>query len=315
MHTASRKIKPEYRTIPQYRIDYIELKLAELKKQFHINSCPVDCVDLLKEMKKWDKYPVYAVLKQDMPEGQDGATVYLKEHGCYQIWLNRRKFRYPYRSSTDRRLNFTVAHEIGHILLEHLMIPKECKLQEELDMEEREANEFAARLLMPEKLVHTCNFYSIDAVSSYMNVSKSALMVRLNHMGRRDLVSARKIKSCSRCGNIRFSSFAEYCGVCGQPIQCGLNGIRRIYYPDEISMDRYKRAQVCPKCKQDISGITGDKCNRCGTYIFNYCSDFVDHKDDGCTYANPGYARYCEMCERPTYYYVQGFLDNQPRGR
>ena len=65
--------------------------------------------------------------------------------------ININKAKYPFEYSRDRRLNFTIAHEIGHIVLEHLLIPRSLKTGIELFIEEHEANEFAGRLLMPEK--------------------------------------------------------------------------------------------------------------------------------------------------------------------
>jgi ribosomal protein L37E len=292
-------------------MEYIELKLAEFRQQYHIKTQPVDCVALLQEMKRWERFPVQTVYREDVPGRVDAAAVYIKELDNYQVLVNYKKVRYPFQKSSDRRLNFTIAHEIGHIILEHLLIAKDEKDENnERDMDEQEADEFAARLLMPGKLICTCNYYSLDAVSSYMNVSNTALKVRLRLMGRTDILTARKIKSCSRCGNIRFSPFAQYCGVCGLPIQGLLHGNRRIYYPDEVSMDGYKRVLVCPKCRKDISHIDGDRCTHCGTCIFNFCSDSLSHTDNGCTYANPAYARYCEMCGKPACYSMQGFLKN-----
>ncbi len=73
-------------------------------------------------------------------------------------------------------------------------------------------------------------------------------------------------------------------------------------------MDQYKRTLICPSCNRDLSNITGERCHKCGTYIFNFCSDFF-HQDDGdCSYANHGNARYCEMCGKPTYYFEKGHI-------
>ena len=108
-----------------------------------------------------------------------------------------------YTARHNRLDNFwwTVAHEIGHIVLEHLLIPRSLKTGIELFIEEHEANEFAGRLLMPEKMLCSCNYYSIDSVAQYFIVSRSALWKRLNNMKRLDLLNSRKIQACSRCGN------------------------------------------------------------------------------------------------------------------
>jgi hypothetical protein len=222
--------------------------------------------------------------------------------------INRSKVRYPFETSADRRLNFTLAHEIGHIMLDHLKVPRDLKSSIEIEMEENEANEFAGRLLMPDYMLYTCNYYSIDAVAQYFIVSKTALWMRLNNMKRLDLLNSRKVRSCACCGNTHFSPFAEYCCICGTPISQGLTGIRKILYPQEIRLDMFKRVLSCPVCNS-TSVISGDRCGGCGTYIFNYCSSYFKHSiTDDCSFANMGNSRYCEMCGKPTYYYLLGLL-------
>lgn len=137
---------------------------------------------------------------------------------------------------------------------------------------------------------------------------KAALWIRLNNLKRLNLLTSRKAKTCSCCGNTNFSIFAEYCGICGTPLSRGLEGELRIKYPEEIPMDKYKRVLTCPRCKQKIT--TGDKCSTCGTYIFNFCSDYLIHGDSGCNAVHPGNFRYCEFCGKPTYFYTKGFISD-----
>ena len=302
--TAERPVvKPRLPSIPDYRSGYIDLRLQEFLDSLGIAQWPIDCVKLLSGMRDSDKYRIrIGYAGEEVSDGLDAATNYVQRLGMYQIVLSRSKIRYPYRKSSDRRLNFTIAHEIGHIVLEHLLVPNHCKTKEEIRMEDLEADEFAARLLMPQKLLYSFNYYSVDAVASFLNVSNTALRMRLIHLDATHLIRARKVKSCIRCGNTRFSEFAQYCGVCGQSTAQGCRGIRRIYYPDEYPIDSFKRALVCPKCHRDIRHGTGDRCPFCGTCIFNFCSGFFDPGGSVCSCANPGYARYCEVCGRPTYY-------------
>ena len=106
-----------------------------------------------------------------LPDNYEAITEYLCEYSLYLMHINRSKVRYPFETSSDRRLNFTLAHEIGHIMLDHLKVPRDLKSSIEIEMEENEANEFAGRLLMPD-YIYTCNYYSIDAVAQYFIVSK-----------------------------------------------------------------------------------------------------------------------------------------------
>lgn len=107
----------------------------------------------------------------------------------------------PYDSMLRQR--FTIAHEIGHILLGHLGENGEDSILEptisslnrsekgnQYDKRETQSNSFAAKLLMPENLVREV-FEGIENISMELieekakkfNVSKSALMIRLNFLG------------------------------------------------------------------------------------------------------------------------------------
>lgn len=109
------------------------------------------------------------------------------------IWIDRGEAR---RSPGRRR--FTIAHEIGHLIL-HVPVAKEVfydrsgdirELEEdqpgeelpELRRREREANVFARELLMPERLVneqaHATGF-NLPALANRFEVSVAAMRLRL----------------------------------------------------------------------------------------------------------------------------------------
>ncbi len=291
--------------LPTLRSEFIDLRLMQFITERKIHKWPLDCVVLLRQMQESGKYGIQKIAAtKSFPEGIDAATHYYSKTKQYSIWFNRVKLRYPFQKSSDRRLNFTIAHEIGHIILDHLIFPIE-KTEEENRMDDMEADEFAARLLMPKELICSFNYYSLEAVASWLNVSNSALATRIYRLDRFDLILSRKVKSCAQCGNIRFSTFASYCGICGHPLRKGEPGIRRIYYPDEVKMDSCKRSLICPNCESFLAGITGETCPKCHTSIFNLCSD-----NYGCSFANSAYARYCEICGKPTRYKKEGFFSD-----
>lgn len=162
-----------YQGIPDYRSQFIDLKLRQFIKENNI-SWPVDSVRLLAEMKREGRYGIKALaIANGLTDGLDASAHYDKRSGHYAVIINRKKFSYPFKQSSDRRLNFTIAHEIGHIVLEHI------KFSSPSYTDELEADEFAARLLMPEKLLLTFNYYSISQVAAWLKVSKSALINRL----------------------------------------------------------------------------------------------------------------------------------------
>ncbi len=293
--------------IAEHRLDYIDLHLLKFLNLYNIkaDSWPIDCPKIIQKMRSSGIINLEYTF-QDLSDKLDAITTYNPEEKIYLIQFNKNRIRYPFQTSSDRRFNFTLAHEIGHIVLEHLLIPVDLKTKADIDHEEKEADEFAGRFLMPEHLIYSCNFYSLAMIAKSFNVSKTALWMRLNNMKRLDLINSKVIRSCNKCGNTDFSMFSEYCGICGNPLnKATLKGIRKIYYPQEIEMDQFKRALTCSLCKKDLTHISGDKCSSCGTYIFNLCSDFTNN---GCINANPGNSRYCEICGKPTYYFNKGLI-------
>ncbi|MCG8998426.1 ImmA/IrrE family metallo-endopeptidase [Laribacter hongkongensis] len=91
------------------------------------------------------------------------------------------------------RQRFTVAHEIGHFALGHLKESGQ-KFRDGPDtlsgkgsVEEREANSFAAELLMPESLlkyvITVRNITEIDKLANLFNVSQIAMKYRLTNLG------------------------------------------------------------------------------------------------------------------------------------
>lgn len=108
-----------------------------------------------------------------------------------EIWLNVREAR---ESSGRRR--FTLAHELGHWVcqcLEGRLAPMYCRSDEvgppngETRQLEREANVFAAELLMPERLVRKTYgaLGRLQDVADVFQVSADAMAWRLYNLGER----------------------------------------------------------------------------------------------------------------------------------
>jgi hypothetical protein len=104
-----------------------------------------------------------------------------------EIWLNAGEAR----ESPGRR-RFTIAHELGHWVcqcLEGRVAPIYCRSTDvgvgEGRQLEREANVFAAELLMPEPLVrqHFARDSSLDELASSFGVSSEAMAWRLYNFG------------------------------------------------------------------------------------------------------------------------------------
>ncbi|ADZ82514.1 ImmA/IrrE family metallo-endopeptidase [Cellulosilyticum lentocellum] len=99
----------------------------------------------------------------------EGCCVPIKENGN-EIYL----ILYNDKSQSDEHLNWTLAHEIGHIYMGH---------KYDSEIQEIEAHFFAAQLLMPEYVIYkmsTLGTVNVDDIYTMFNVSLQAAQKRLN---------------------------------------------------------------------------------------------------------------------------------------
>ena len=79
----------------------------------------------------------------------------------------------------------------------------------------RRPDEFAAGLLMPERMILKSRFSSVSQLAEAFLVSDQACYKRLNNLKQLDRIGKPEPAPCSVCGNGRISPAAEYCGICG----------------------------------------------------------------------------------------------------
>ncbi|MBO5571073.1 MAG: hypothetical protein J6A79_19425 [Clostridia bacterium] len=86
-----------------------------------------------------------------------------------------------------------------------------------------------------------------------------------------------------------------------------------MFYNDGFEMDENFRVKECPKCGNEEFSDEAGFCRICGTALFNACAgediydyngDFNHHED----HKNPGNARFCEICGKPTFFFSEKFL-------
>lgn len=91
---------------------------------------------------------------------------------CWAIFVS------PGRGHGRRR--FSIAHELGHYLLHRDLIAAGMAPGPQ---HEREANEFAAELLMPEEVIRRAEVNQLAELTGRFLVSRTALQVRLERLG------------------------------------------------------------------------------------------------------------------------------------
>lgn len=122
-----------------------------------------------------------------------GVTIYDKEEKIYVIFINKKKH--------PNRQHFTAAHEMGHYFLHKDFLLKKEIIIDGMDNDggisalfrldngvpsdmEREANNFAASLIMPSDFVINAwkALGSIEECAKIFNVSASAMSIRLERL-------------------------------------------------------------------------------------------------------------------------------------
>ena len=109
---------------------------------------------------------------------KDGFTIY--KDGNYNIFISKLE-------NKTKRNRFTLAHEVGHIVLNHHKLLKNnlIKFNENAkNIFEKQANIFAENILMPVHLVDKFKYEDDDALSRIFEVSKSMIIVRKSHLDR-----------------------------------------------------------------------------------------------------------------------------------
>lgn len=126
-----------------------------------------------------------------------GVSVYLNDFGPEDgenvagsiVIQNGRPKIYVSRKDSFVRQRFTVAHELGHLAMGHLtnadgkLIEDEARQRSSAwDIQERDANAFAADLLMPYALLRDAigaGIQDIDKLSLLFGVSSQAMRIRI----------------------------------------------------------------------------------------------------------------------------------------
>jgi len=160
----------------------IKTKVNSLLEELGINSPPINVEDIAKYLGITFKFIDF--------ENDQISGLLVKKTNKVILAINH--------IHSDNRQRFTIAHELGHFLF-HMNTPifvdespyfRNTRSSKGVDSEEIEANNFAAELLMPEKLItksmeqiDVSNSNAISALAEQYNVSIEALVFRLLNLG------------------------------------------------------------------------------------------------------------------------------------
>lgn len=145
---------------------YDKIKAFCLTSMLTEDNLPIDPIKLIQ-----NKYNVDLIF--DDLEGEEGYTLYDKKRNRYRICIDE--------SFRKTRCNFTIAHEVGHIVLNHF---DNYDLEDPITHKEldKHANSFASAVLMPEHILKKFDFFSAEYIANAFCVSIEALSIRINYV-------------------------------------------------------------------------------------------------------------------------------------
>jgi Zn-dependent peptidase ImmA (M78 family) len=119
----------------------------------------------------------------------DSAMIWSDLSGCFDYENGRPTIRFNPDDAWVRQ-RFTIAHELGHMVLNHGRSMRDNAANYSTNAQhyhEREANAFAAELLMPKEVVDWMlsrgNNRDIGSMSRELGVSETAMRFRLINLG------------------------------------------------------------------------------------------------------------------------------------
>lgn len=156
-------------------------KAAEVLKYFGINEYPINPVRIAQSLG-------IRVIERLFPGKNISGIIRMDEKETL-IYINK--------NDTPSRQRFTIAHEIGHFFLHMdgnhgfidnavtLYRANETPISSDMAQQEKEANAFAAALLMPENDVRFEWIFadSVEDIAKEFYVSADAMKIRLKNLG------------------------------------------------------------------------------------------------------------------------------------
>lgn len=272
-------------------MDKISLAVLNLLEFLNISDYPINPLSVVKKLENsgfhetnimlstYSEYSKFSGKSLDyicekVFNSKDGASAFdIKDNKCLIIYNDAIK--------NSMRIRFTIAHELGHVLLNH-----HTESSKNEAFAEAEADLFAQNLLCHPLILKRAKIKDYEQVSKSFKISNHAAKVVLNSTGRIFNQYDHKIldrfynfvhtKKCKLCHKIFICEDAEACPVCAY---------RRLEF--------YHSAENCYQknyCKEDAENCEKENiCESCGKILGK---DF----------------RYCPVCKTQSLYFKENIL-------
>jgi RNA polymerase subunit RPABC4/transcription elongation factor Spt4 len=330
------------------RYKLIKQIVNDLFLNLNIISYPIDIKDVYIKCRK-NKYKKFRAISytQEMKNYNLSANEVISwlgsEEGCTDYEPIKKRYLVYYNDlnsyyKSPQRIRWTLAHELGHIFLEHHCLTNKTRLfrnnlsDEEYKWMEAEANQFSSLLLANPLILDKLNVKSEFDISKICYLSKEASIYRFQgyldwckykYIDYKDIKVLSKFhdfiykKKCSRCEYGFISERASFCPICGYNKL--IRGDGKMIYNDGYNLDENGRSLMCPTCENDEMLNDTAYCRICGEMLINRCTATEEvweeneyggmtKTKDKCGKLAAGNSRYCEYCGKATTFYEQSLL-------
>lgn len=250
---------------------------------------------------------------------KDAFTDYYVNEDMFYIYYNDLDLNIV----TSNRYRWNIAHELGHVLLNHHKNNSKTRIfrcalsDEEYNSLEAEADYFAQLLLVPHAALLGFHIKNSNHIKIMCKISGPASRKRYyeyvnwkSHIDAKNEYDNRIFhhyysfiykRRCKHCGAKLIQRYGMHCPICGRKTLEWGDGTM-IY--EKLYTYETGKLKECPTCKNEETSIDGDYCQICGNNLINRCSY---HE---CTYNEPlpSNARYCPICGSESTFYRNGFL-------
>lgn len=250
---------------------------------------------------------------------KDAFTDYYVNEDMFYIYYNDLDLNIV----TSNRYRWNIAHELGHVLLNHHKNNSKTRVfrcalsDEEYDSLEEEADYFAQLLLVPHAALLGFHIENSNHIKIMCKISGPASRKRYyeyvnwrSHINAKDEYDNRIFhyyykfiykRQCKNCGTKLIQRYGKYCPICGQKTLEWGDGT--MLYE---KLDAYENGKLkeCPTCKNEETNIDGSFCQICGEKLINHCSNYNCENDTPL----PSNARYCPICGSPSTFCNEGIL-------
>lgn len=302
-----------YNTLVLYAIPVLPVKIGSIIRSIKYIKLITYSSQIIKHGISYDELILDA-------ETKDSYAVRQGSTGRYCIYYN------DIDSSivTSNRVRWNLAHELGHVILNHHEIAGLEKLYRNgiddvtYQYLEKEADYFAQLILVPHAALLGFRIDNPRNIRIMCKISDPASKRRYyqyiewkRHVDAQDEYDKRIFyyyydfifkRQCKHCDASLIQRHGKYCPICGKKSTLQWGDGNMIY--EKLPANSAGKLLECPICKNEETSINGPYCQICGVELINHCSNPECHSPDYL----PTNARHCPICGWESTFLQSGIL-------